>query len=124
MFICTANMLDTIPAPLLDRMELIRLPGYTEQEKVKIGRRYILPRQIEENGLKKDDVSISDLVLARVIRDYTREAGLRNFEREVGSVCRKLARRKAEGRVVGRPAGGSDSVVGGRPTATTVAGAR
>ena len=97
MFICTANMLDTIPAPLLDRMELIRLPGYTEQEKVKIGRRYILPRQIEENGLKADDVSISDLVLARVIRDYTREAGLRNFEREVGSVCRKLARRKAEG---------------------------
>ena len=97
MFICTANMLDTIPGPLLDRMELIALPGYTEQEKVKIGRRYILPRQIKENGLEPEDMAISDKVLARIIRDYTREAGLRNFEREVGSVARKLARKKAEG---------------------------
>jgi len=97
MFICTANMLDTIPAPLLDRMEVIRLPGYTEQEKVKIARRFLLTRQIAENGLKKNDVVISDIVIGRVIRDYTREAGLRNLEREIGSVCRKLARRKAEG---------------------------
>jgi ATP-dependent Lon protease len=97
MFICTANMLDTIPAPLLDRMELIRLPGYTEQEKIKIARRFILPRQIEENGLDKTDLTISDHVLSRIIRDYTREAGLRNLEREVGAVCRKLARKKAEG---------------------------
>ncbi|GAB6037791.1 endopeptidase La [Fundidesulfovibrio butyratiphilus] len=97
MFVCTANMLDTIPGPLLDRMEVIRIPGYTEQEKVKIARRYLLPRQIKENGLKKADIELSDAVLAKIIRDYTREAGLRNLEREVGSVCRKLARKKAEG---------------------------
>jgi len=97
MFVCTANMLDTIPGPLLDRMEVIRIPGYTEQEKVKIARKYLLPRQIKENGLKKTDMEMSDQVLAKTIREYTREAGLRNLEREVGSICRKLARKKAEG---------------------------
>jgi len=97
MFICTANTLDTVPAPLLDRMETIRIPGYTEHEKVKIARRYLLPRQATENGLKPRELQLSDSVLAKLVREYTREAGLRNLEREVGSICRKLARRKAEG---------------------------
>jgi ATP-dependent Lon protease len=97
MFICTANTLDTVPAPLLDRMETIRIPGYTEHEKVKIARRYLLPRQATENGLKPRELQLSDGVLAKIVREYTREAGLRNLEREVGSICRKLARRKAEG---------------------------
>ena len=97
MFVCTANMLESIPGPLQDRMEVIRIPGYTEHEKVKIARRYIMPRQIEDNGLKESDVDLSDAVLAKIIHEYTREAGLRNLEREVGSVCRKMARKKAEG---------------------------
>ena len=97
MFICTANVLDTIPGPLRDRMEIIRIPGYTENDKIKIARKYLLPRQLEENGLKPEDATISDAILRKVVREYTREAGLRNLEREVGSVCRKLARRKAEG---------------------------
>lgn len=97
MFICTANQLETIPAPLRDRMEIIRIPGYTMQEKAKIARRYLLPRQAGENGLSEDDVQIADNVITKIIDEYTREAGLRNLERELGTVCRKLARRKAEG---------------------------
>ena len=97
MFICTSNMLDSIPNPLLDRMEVIRIPGYTEQEKAVITRRYIIPRQTEENGLEKDEIRISDTMVAKVVREYTREAGLRNVEREIGTLCRKMARRKAEG---------------------------
>ncbi len=97
MFICTANVLDPIPQALLDRMEVIRIEGYTEYEKTKIARRYVLPRQIVENGLKKEELTFPDSVIRKIIRDYTREAGLRNLEREIGSVCRKMARKKAEG---------------------------
>ena len=97
MFICTANSLETIPAPLRDRMEVIRIPGYTMQEKLAIAKRYLIPRQVQENGLRKAEVSMDDDVLQDIIEGYTREAGLRNLEREVASVCRKLARKKAEG---------------------------
>ncbi len=97
MFICTANSLETIPPPLRDRMEIIRIPGYTMQEKVNIARRFLLPRQAKENGLAAKDVILDDAVIAAVATGYTREAGLRNLEREIGSLCRKLARRKAEG---------------------------
>lgn len=97
MFVCTANILDTIPSALLDRMEVIRIPGYTQQEKIKIAKKYLLPRQISENGLDKHKVQLSDAVLKEIIQNYTREAGLRNLEREIGSVCRKIARQVAEG---------------------------
>jgi ATP-dependent Lon protease len=99
MFICTANLLDPIPAALKDRMEVIRIPGYTEQEKVRIAKDFIIPRQIKENGLKESHLQLSDKALSKVIRDYTREAGLRNFEREIGTICRKVARKVAEGEV-------------------------
>jgi ATP-dependent Lon protease len=98
MFICTANILDTIPSALMDRMEIIRLSGYTEQEKVRIARRFLIPRQIHENGLREDQLHLSDNGVAKIIREYTREPGLRNLEREIGSVCRKVARKIAEGR--------------------------
>jgi ATP-dependent Lon protease len=97
MFICTANVLDTIPGPLRDRMEVIQLPGYTEQEKLQIARRYLVARQLEANGLKSDQVEIADEALAAIIADYTREAGVRNLEREIGKVLRHVAMQVAEG---------------------------
>jgi ATP-dependent Lon protease len=96
MFITTGNTLDTIPGPLRDRMEIIQLAGYTEEEKLEIAKRYLVPRQIERNGLKKSWISFSDAALRTVIRDYTREAGVRNLERQIGTVCRKIARQAAE----------------------------
>ena len=98
MFLCTANHLETIPVALRDRMEFISLPGYTMQEKAEIARKHLLPKKITENGLAEGDVALSDAALEKVIKEYTREAGLRNLERELASICRKLARRKAEGK--------------------------
>ena len=97
MFVCTANVLDTIPGPLRDRMEVIQLPGYTEQEKLQIARRYLVSRQLSRNGLLPAQCEITDAALRSIIADYTREAGVRNLEREIGSVCRHVALRVAEG---------------------------
>lgn len=97
MFITTANMTHTIPGPLMDRMEVIRLSGYTLEEKVVIANRYLLPRQIKENGIKEKQIKINDETLNYIITHYTYEAGLRNLEREIGKVCRKIARKIAEG---------------------------
>jgi len=99
MFICTANVLDTIPGPLRDRMEIIQLPGYTAQEKLQIARRYLLPRQLAATGITAAQCEIGDDALEAIIVDYTREAGVRNLEREIGSVCRHVAVRIAEGSV-------------------------
>lgn len=96
MFMTTANVLDTIQPALRDRMEIISLSGYTEEEKLEIARRHLVPKQIEENGLEKDDVRFDRRALGKIVSEYTREAGLRQLEREIGKVCRKVARRKAE----------------------------
>ena len=97
MFITTANRSDTIPGPLLDRMEVIQLSGYTLEEKMAIARKYLLPRQIEASGIRPSQVRLEDPILQRIIRQYTHEAGVRNLERALGKVCRKIARRVAEG---------------------------
>src|SRR6266571_4487483 len=98
MFIATANSLEPIPAALRDRMEILELSGYTEEQKLHIARNYLLSKQLEANGLKKDELTLDDDTLRRIIRDYTREAGVRNLEREIGSLCRKIAKQIAEGR--------------------------
>ncbi len=98
MFITTANILDTIPSVLLDRMEVIRIPGYTDREKLAIAKRYLVPREIDNHGLKKTDIQVADDAILKVIRDYTRESGLRNLDRELATVCRKVAKKVATGR--------------------------
>ncbi len=98
MFVTTANSLSTIPSPLLDRMEVIDFPGYIEEEKIEIANRYLIPRQFEENGIEEFGVKFESAALQRIIREYTYEAGVRGLEREIGKVCRKIARMKAEGK--------------------------
>lgn len=97
MFILTANLTDTIPSALLDRMEVINLSGYTHEEKLRIATDYLIPRQVKENGLKPRFMKISDGALGKIINEYTSEAGVRNLEREIGTICRRVARRIAEG---------------------------
>jgi ATP-dependent Lon protease len=98
MFITTANIMETIPAPLLDRMEVITLAGYTEREKVRIAQNYLVPRQLKENGLREKEVEFAEEALLAIVRQYTREAGVRNLEREIGGVLRKIVTRIAEGK--------------------------
>src|SRR5262249_5084694 len=97
MFIATANMLETIPPPLLDRMEVLQLPGYSEEEKTLIAQKYLIPKQLDAHGLTAKAVNFRDEAIGRIIADYTREAGLRNLEREIAAICRKVARKHAEG---------------------------
>ena len=98
-FVTTANTLETIPRPLLDRMEIISLSGYTEKEKIAIAKGYLIPRQIRENSLRENEISFSDDALQNIIREYTRESGVRNLERKIGAVCRKVGTRIAEGKL-------------------------
>jgi ATP-dependent Lon protease len=101
-FIATANVLDTIPGPLLDRMETIELSGYTLEEKKHIARRYLVDRQIKANGLKPSQIEFTDAGIAAIVEEYTREAGVRNLERQIGTICRKVARQVAEGKAKGK----------------------
>ena len=98
LFICTANLLDTVPPALRDRMEVINLSGYTNEEKLEIARRFLIPRQLQEAGISSDLLDISTDAVLRIIEQYTREAGLRNLEREMAAICRKVARKVADGR--------------------------
>ena len=122
-FITTANMLDTIPGPLRDRMEIIMLAGYTASEKLQIARRYLVPRQLEANGLKPDQLEIADDALRAVIQHYTREAGVRSLERELGRVMRQAAMRIAEGESgpIAIAAGDLQAILGAPPFEDEVA---
>ncbi len=98
LFICTANLLDPVPPALADRMEVLQLSGYTNEEKLEIARKFLIPRQLEDNGISVNNLEISDDATLRIIAQYTKEAGLRNLEREIASICRKVARKLAEGK--------------------------
>jgi ATP-dependent Lon protease len=102
LFIATANILDTVPLPLQDRMEVINLAGYTVEEKLHIARKYLVPRQLAANGLKASQIEFSDSAINATIDEYTREAGVRNLERQIGTICRKVARQVAEGKAKGK----------------------
>lgn len=108
MFIATANSLDTIPPPLRDRMEIINISGYTQEEKVEIARKYLIPKQIEENGLSNKQIKISKAAIEKVIDEYTRESGVRNLERQIGSVCRNVAAQIASGDIESMSVGVGD----------------
>jgi ATP-dependent Lon protease len=97
LFICTGNILDTVPPALRDRMEVIHFPGYTEEEKMEIAQRYLIPKQLKNHGLSKENLKIEKNALRKIIREYTREAGVRNLEREIGAICRQVARKIVEG---------------------------
>lgn len=97
LFICTANITDSIPPALLDRMEVIRLPGYSHEEKLQIAKRYLIPRNLKEHGLEEGQIEFTDEAILNIVKQYTREAGVRNLNREIANICRKVARRVAEG---------------------------
>src|SRR5215212_909288 len=118
LFIATANMADTIPEPLLDRMEVIRFDGYTTDEKVAIGRGYLWPRQVERNGLRAEDVTVTDGVIRHIVGHYTREAGVRQLERQLGTVLRKTATIVATGAGSSSDASTSDAAA---PIAVNIA---
>ncbi len=108
LFIATANSLDTIPAPLRDRMEIINISGYTQEEKIEIARKYLLPKQIEENGLNSSQIKLSKAAINRIIDEYTRESGVRNLERQLGAVCRNIAAQIASGDIESMSVGVND----------------
>jgi ATP-dependent Lon protease len=123
MFIATANQLDTIPGPLRDRMEIIALPGYTEEEKIEIAKRYLVKRQLESNGLKPGQATVTDAAIRTLVADYTREAGVRNLERELGAALRHVAMKIAEGKAtqVTVDAGDLHAILGARKFESEVA---
>src|SRR5947207_11688402 len=116
LFVCTANVLDTIPTPLRDRMEVIRLSGYTELEKVQIAKKHLIPELLDNHGLTKEQVTVTDDALLAMIRDYTAESGVRNIERKLANIMRKVARKVAGGAPATAAEGGGAPQSGGPQT--------